>query len=245
MAYAQEKVKPYGREGDKGELVKDMFDHIAPTYDTLNHHLSLHIDSRWRRETVDSLSQLRPQRILDIATGTADLAIMAAQRLSPTSIVAADISEEMMDIGRRKVEEAHLADTIHFAHEDCMNLSFADNSFDAVTSAFGIRNFQDLDQGLKEICRVLRQGGMFVAVEATTPRSFPMRQLFDVYSKLVIPTWGRVISGDKGAYEYLTQSVSAFPQGEEMRDILLCAGFSRVEFHRMTFGIATRYIATK
>ncbi len=245
MAYAQEKVNPYGREGAKGKLVKDMFDHIAPTYDTLNHRLSLNIDSRWRRKTVDSLLTLRPQQVLDIATGTADLAILTAQRLHPKSITAADISQEMMELGREKVKKAHLEESIHFATEDCMELSFADNSFDAVTSAFGIRNFQDLDRGLKEIHRVLRPGGMFVAVEATTPANFPMRELFKVYSNVVIPVWGKIVSGDEGAYEYLTESVSAFPQGEEMKEILLRAGFKEAEFHRMTFGVATRYIATK
>ncbi len=245
MTYAQEKVNPYGREGDKGELVKEMFDHIAPSYDTLNHSLSLHIDKLWRKRTIRSLTELHPQHLLDIATGTADLAIVSAQLLHPTSITAADISQEMMDIGRQKVARAHLTDTIHFATEDCMNLSFANEEFDAVTSAFGIRNFQDLDRCLSEIYRVLRPGGMFVAVEATTPTTFPMRQLFKVYSKVVIPLWGQLVAGDRGAYQYLNESVSAFPQGEEMRKILLRAGFSQVEFHRMTFGIATRYTATK
>ncbi len=245
MTYAQEKVNPYGKAGTKGELVRQMFDHIAPTYDRLNHNLSWSIDKSWRKRAVTALAELNPKRILDIATGTADLAILSAQILHPESIVGADISERMMDIGQRKVEEAGLTDVISFKKEDCMHLSFDNESFDAVTSAFGIRNFQNLDACLSEVFRVLRNGGIFSVVEATTPRNFPMKQLFSFYSNKVIPLWGKVISGDKGAYEYLSRSVEAFPQGEEMRGILLKAGFRRVEFRRLTFGICTQYIAMK
>ncbi len=245
MTYAQEEINPYSKEGTKGELVRQMFDHIAPTYDSLNHRLSWRIDKYWRKKTVRALTAYRPQTILDIATGTADLAILCAQELKAEKIVAADISEKMMEIGCKKVEQAGLAGVISFVQEDCMSLSFSDESFDAVTSAFGIRNFQDLDTCLKEVYRVLRKGGVFSAVEATTPVHFPMKQLFNIYSNKIIPRWGQALSGDRGAYEYLSKSVEAFPQGEQMRTILLKAGFREVSFERMSCGISTRYTAMK
>ncbi len=222
-----------------------MFDSIAPTYDRLNHRLSWHIDKYWRQQALRPLRQQQPRVLLDIATGTADLALLAAQTLHPTTIVAADISEQMMAIGQRKVEEAGLEKMITFATEDCMALSFADDTFDAVTAAFGIRNFQDLDKGLTEIWRVLRKGGLFSAIETTTPPHFPLRQLFRLYAQRVIPRWGQQISGDREAYEYLTQTITAFPQGETMRQILLKVGFTAVHIRRMTGGICTRYVAVK
>ncbi len=245
MPYAQERVQPYGKAGSKGVLVEEMFNNIAPTYDRLNHRLSLSIDYSWRRQAVKALAEHCPQTVLDIATGTGDIALLIAQTLHPQQIIGADISEKMMAIGAEKVRAAGLQDIITFAHEDCMALSFDDNTFDAVTSAFGIRNFEDLDLGLREICRVLRPGGVFVAIEATTPRTFPMKQLFTIYAKTIIPLYGQLIARDKGAYEYLTNSVAAFPQGEAMQKILTAAGFTDVSFHRMTGGICTRYIAIK
>ncbi len=245
MPYAQEDVKPYGGRGRKGELVRAMFDHIAPTYDRLNHQLSWNIDRRWRRKALEPVGAVCHEQILDVATGTGDLAILAARMLAPKAIVAADISERMMEEGRKKVLDAGLENIITFAKEDCMGLSFADESFDVVTTAFGIRNFEDLERGLREIWRVLRVGGMFAAIEATTPVRFPMRQLFAVYAGSVLPLWGRVLSGDGGAYEYLTRSVKAFPQGEEMRRVLTGVGFTSTDVSRMTCGICTRYIAIK
>lgn len=245
MTYEQEKIKPYDEQGKKSELVEQMFDNIAFSYDKLNHRLSWDFDKRWRRKAVEQLKALQPKRMLDIATGTGDFAILAAEMLHPEQIIGADISEGMMEIGRQKVAEKNLSEVISFMKEDCLNLSFEDNSFDAVTAAFGIRNFQDLDKGLSEMCRVLRPGGMLSIVELTTPVHFPMKQLFNVYSNTVLPIYGTLISKDSSAYDYLNKSIAAFPQGERMMDILKKAGFDKVSFKRLTFGICTMYIAEK
>lgn len=245
MTYEQEKIKPYDGQGKKSELVEQMFDNIAFSYDKLNHRLSWDFDKRWRRKAVEQLKALQPKRMLDIATGTSDFAILAAEMLHPEQIIGADISEGMMEIGRQKVAEKNLSEVISFMKEDCLNLSFEDNSFDAVTAAFGIRNFQDLDKGLSEMCRVLRPGGMLSIVELTTPVHFPMKQLFNVYSNTVLPIYGTLISKDSSAYDYLNKSIAAFPQGERMMDILKKAGFDKVSFKRLTFGICTMYIAEK
>ena len=178
--YDQEKIKPYDGEGEKGKLIAEMFDKIAPTYDTLNHRLSWDIDKGWRRKAIRQLLPFRPEQMLDIATGTGDFAILAARELKPRQLVGADISEGMMAIGRRKVKAAGLDGVISFQREDCLSLSFPDGTFDAVTAAFGIRNFQNLDKGLSEICRVLKKGGHLSIVELTTPVSFPMKQLFHI-----------------------------------------------------------------
>ena len=243
--YDQEKIKPYGKQGDKGQLVEEMFDNIAPTYDALNHRLSWDIDKGWRRKAIGLLAPFHPQSILDIATGTGDFAILAAQMLHPAKLIGADISEGMMNIGKEKVEKLGLADIVSFKKEDCMAMSFEDNTFDAVTAAFGIRNFQDLDQGLKEMCRVLKKGGHLSIAELTTPVSFPMKQLFRVYSHTFLPVYGKLISKDSSAYSYLTATIEAFPQGEKMMEILKKAGFSKVSFKRLTFGICTLYFAEK
>ena len=243
--YGQEKIKPYSESGGKGEQVEKMFDSIASRYDALNHWMSFDIDRRWRRKAITSLSPHSPRRILDIATGTGDFAIETAKILSPDELVGADISEGMMDIGRKKVEREGLSDIIRFAKEDCLSLTFADESFDAVTAAFGIRNFADLDKGLSEMCRVLKPGGQLRIVELTHPVSFPMKQLFWLYSHTILPAWGFIVSKDRLAYRYLTATIEAFPQGETMMDILSKAGFASPSFKRMTFGICTMYMATK
>ena len=165
--------------------------------------------------------------------------------LRPDSLVGCDISEGMMEVGRKKVKDLSLDSVISFAKEDCMQLTFADNTFDAVTAAFGIRNFPDLDKGLREMCRVLKKGGHLCIVELTEPVVFPMKQLFRIYSHTVLPFVGRMISKDTSAYGYLTATIEAFPQGERMMDILAKAGFSDASFRRLTFGICTLYIATK
>ncbi len=243
--YEQEKIKPYSDEGDKSEQVERMFDSIATHYDALNHLMSFDIDKSWRKKAIRQLEPHHPQRILDIATGTGDFAILTARLLHPKQLIAADISEGMMDVGRKKVEEEGLSDIIQFAKEDCMSLTLADESFDAVTAAFGIRNFADLDQGLREMCRVLKSGGHVSIVELTHPTKFPMKQLFKVYSHTVLPTWGKLISRDMSAYSYLTATIAAFPQGETMVEALHRAGFASASFKRMTFGICTMYLATK
>ena len=244
MTYKQEEINPY-HEGEKAQQVEQMFDNIAPTYDTLNHRLSWDIDRRWRRKAIQQLAPYKPQTMLDIATGTGDFAIMAAQMLKPQQLVGADISEGMMDIGRKKVKAQGLDKIISFAKENCLALSYDDASFDAVTAAFGIRNFADLDKGLSEMCRVLKPGGHLSIVELTTPVSFPMKQLFHIYSHTVLPVYGRLISKDTSAYSYLTKTIEAFPQGERMQDILRRAGFKDASFKRLTFGISTMYFATK
>ena len=244
MTYQQEKIKPYN-DGEKASQVEQMFDNIAPTYDRLNHRLSWDIDRGWRRKAIRQLAPYSPKTMLDIATGTGDFAILAAQMLKPERLIGADISEGMMQIGRQKVEAAGLSHVISFAREDCLNLSYDTGTFDAVTAAFGIRNFADLDKGLGEMCRVLKKGGHLSIVELTTPPKFPMKQLFRLYSHTVLPVYGRLISKDRSAYSYLTQTIEAFPQGERMTEILKKAGFAEATFKRLTFGICTMYFATK
>lgn len=242
--YEQERIKPYG-EGEKAQQVEQMFDNIAPTYDQLNHRLSWNIDRGWRRRAIQWLAPYRPQTLLDIATGTGDFAILAAEMLHPKSIVGADISEGMMEIGRQKVAQKGLSEVIQFQKEDCLALSYPDNSFDAVTAAFGIRNFAELEQGLREMYRVLKNGGHLSIVELTTPPKFPMKQLFRLYSHTILPIYGKLISKDESAYKYLTATIEAFPQGEKMVEILRRIGFAEASFKRMTFGICTHYMATK
>ncbi|MCH5168055.1 MAG: bifunctional demethylmenaquinone methyltransferase/2-methoxy-6-polyprenyl-1,4-benzoquinol methylase UbiE [Prevotellaceae bacterium] len=241
--YEQEQVKPYDK-GNKQEQIRRMFDKIAPTYDRLNHTLSLGIDHSWRRIAVDALRKFQPQQILDVATGTGDFALLLAKRLQPQHITGVDISEGMMAVGQKKIRKAGLQDAISFQWEDCTKLSFPDNSFDAVTSAYGVRNFQDLDAGLSEMRRVLRPGGHLLIVELTSPHRFPMKQLFHLYAHIVMPLIGRIISHDNSAYTYLPASMEAFPQPEQMEDILHKAGFTDVQWKRFTFGISTMYLAT-
>ena len=244
MSYRQETIKPYN-EGDKAAQVEQMFDNIAPAYDTLNHRLSWNIDRGWRSKAIRQLAPFHPQTILDIATGTGDFAILAAELLKPQRLIGADISEGMMEIGRHKVQEKGMQNVISFEKEDCTRLSYPDATFDAVTAAFGIRNFADLDKGLSEMCRVLKPGGHLSIVELTTPVTFPMRQLFHIYAHTVLPVYGRLISKDQSAYSYLTKTIEAFPQGERMIEILQKAGFAKATFKRLTFGICTMYFATK
>ena len=243
--YKQESIKPYDEKAEKGEQVERMFDSIAHSYDKLNHRMSFNIDKGWRNRAIKALQPYAPQIILDIATGTGDFAILAAKLLNPGKIIGADISEGMMEIGRQKVAQLGMSHQIAFRKEDCMQLSFADNTFDAVTAAFGIRNFPDLDRGLKEMCRVLKKGGHLSIVELTTPVTFPMKQLFKIYSHTVLPFYGKLISKDTNAYSYLTATIEAFPQGEQMKTILENAGFEKATFRRLTFGICTMYFATK
>ena len=243
--YNQEKIKPYNSTDEKGKVVEEMFDNLASTYDTLNHRLSWNIDKSWRKKAIRRLAPFSPKTILDIATGTGDFAIMSAKMLLPKTLIGADISDKMMEIGRQKVKEEGLEGIISFQKEDCLNLTFPSNTFDAVTAAFGIRNFQDLEKGLGEMYRVLKKGGHLCIIELTTPISFPMKQLFKIYSKVVLPFYGRLISKDSSAYDYLNKTIAAFPQGETMMNILQSAGFTKTSFTRLTFGICTMYIAEK
>lgn len=222
-----------------------MFDNIAPTYDTLNHRLSWDIDKGWRKKAIKRLLPYHPNKILDIATGTGDFAILAARMLKPQSVTGVDISEGMMQIGRGKVRQEGMQDIISFHKEDCLNLSFTAETFDAVTAAFGIRNFQDLEKGLSEMYRVLKTGGHLCIIELTTPVLFPMKQLFRFYSTYILPGYGRLVSKDESAYEYLNKTIAAFPQGETMMEILKKIGFSSTSFKRLTFGVCTMYLAEK
>ena len=244
MAYKQEQINPY-TSGEKAKQVEAMFDNIAPTYDTLNHRLSWNIDKGWRKKAILQLQPFRPATLLDVATGTGDFAIQAQRLLEGIHITGIDISQGMMDIGQQKVKAMGLQDVIRFEREDCTALSYSDATFDAVTAAFGIRNFADLDKGLSEMCRVLKKDGHLSIIELTTPVTFPMNQLFRIYSHTILPVYGRLISKDTQAYSYLTKTIEAFPQGERMVEILRKAGFREASFKRLTFGICTMYFATK
>lgn len=245
MNYPQENIKPYNADEEKSVQVEKMFDNIAHAYDRLNHTLSLGIDKSWRRKAIAWLKPFHPQKIMDVATGTGDFALQAYKVIRPESLIGTDISEGMMNVGRDKVKKAGLEAHISFAKEDCTSLTFDDSSFDAVTVAFGIRNFDNLDKGLSEIHRVLTDNGKLVILELSTPEKFPMKQLYKIYSKVIIPVLGKLLSKDKSAYKYLPQSISAFPQGEVMKNIIKKAGFSEVDFKRLTLGICTFYMATK
>lgn len=243
--YEQEKINPYAGEGSKAQQVEQMFDSVAHSYDKLNHRLSFSIDKYWRKFVVNHLKSVKTDSILDVATGTGDLAILEARKLHPQRVVGADISEGMMNIGREKVACLGLADVIEFQREDCLSLSFGDNSFDVVTAAFGIRNFQNLEAGLGEMYRVLKPGGTLCVIELTRPVHFPIRQLFGLYSHTILPLYGKLISKDKSAYKYLIATIEAFPQGELMVGILKKVGFATARFKRLTFGICTCYMAIK
>jgi len=240
--YPQETIKPYNESENKTKQVEEMFDNIAPTYDHLNHLLSFDIDKFWRRKAIRMLKPFQPQQIMDVATGTGDFAIQAYQILRPKRLLGIDISEGMMNIGREKVKQAHLSEYISFMKEDCMSLSFPDNQFDAITVAFGI---EDLDKGLREMYRVLVPEGHLVILELSYPEKFIIKQLYDIYAGLIIPTIGKMLSKDHMAYTYLPQTIKAFPQGEVMKNILHKAGFRKAIFKRLTFGACTLYFATK
>lgn len=245
MKYKQEEINPYDKEREKAIQVEDMFDNIAPDYDKLNHIMSFHIDKIWRKRAMKWLKQFEPKVMMDVASGTGDFAIQANKYLHPEKIVATDISEGMMNVGRRKVKELGIDDIITFEKEDCLNLTYGDDTYDAVTAAFGIRNFQNLEQGIAEMYRVLKPNGKLAILELTTPVHFPMKQLFKVYSLHIMPLMGRMISKDKSAYEYLPSTIQAFPQGEVMMDMFKRIGFKEYKFRRLTFGICTLYMASK
>ena len=244
MAYTHEQVKPYSNEGEKREQVEVMFDNIAKEYDRYNYLASFNIDRIWRKRAISSLKPFAPRRILDIATGTGDLALLINKRLKPETVIGCDISEGMMQVAREKCRKRGVTN-IKFEKEDCTALSYPDNSFDAVTSSFGVRNFQELEKALGEMHRVLCPGGHLVILELSSPTRFPMKQLFPIYAKYVMPILGRIFSKDTKAYEYLPESIAAFPQGEVMQEILKKVGFSKVEFRRYTGGVCTFYLATK
>jgi len=231
---------PIGEVEGKKAQVEAMFDAIAPRYDLLNRVLSFGIDRRWRRKAVAMLEAEQPQRILDVATGTADLALEAI-RLDPKKVVGVDISEEMLRRGREKIERLGLSDRIVLQRGDAEKLPFSDNQFHAAMVAFGVRNFQDLDKGLAEIRRVLRPGGVLVVLEFSKPRAFPIKQAYAFYSRFILPRVGRAVSKNDGAYRYLPDSVAAFPDGEAFLDRMRQAGYHDLTCQALTFGIASVY----
>lgn len=229
----------------KSEQVRDMFDHIAPRYDLMNRLMTAGIDKLWRRRLVRVVRKMRPLTILDIATGTGDLAIKLAEKVGAESIVGVDLSENMIARGRKKVLEADLADIVTFQPADSMNLPFADETFDAVTVAYGVRNFEDLLRGYQEMWRVLKPGGLLCVLELSTPQGRITKKLYDFYSGKIIPRLGKWITGDSSAYRYLPRSIAAVPQGEQMLSIIEAAGFFRTAFRTLTFGACTLYMARK
>ena len=244
MSYKHEELKPYRNEGEKAEQIEEMFDNIAPEYDKFNYVASMNIDRIWRKRAISALKPFAPRKVLDIATGTGDLALLIDKILKPESIIGCDISEGMMQVAREKCKKRGVTNIV-FEKEDCTALTYPDESFDAVTSSFGIRNFQELDKALGEMQRVLRKGGHLAILELSTPVKFPMKQLFPIYARCVMPFLGWLFSKDSKAYKYLPDSIAAFPQGEVLQRALERAGFSKVEFHRFTGGICTFYLATK
>ena len=245
MVYKVEEIVPYESDpAAKSVQIEQMFDEIAGQYDLLNNTLSFGIDKSWRRKGILALKTFAPRTILDIATGTGDLALVAYHLLKPEKITGVDISEKMMAIGREKVAKAGLSSVISFEKHNGMALQLASDSFDAAIVAFGIRNFEDLDKGLQEIYRVLHVEGRFMILELSTPEHFPLKQGYRIYTRL-IPVIGRLISRNKQAYKYLPKSIAAFPQNERLAAILLKNGFSDVTYRKLSGGLCTLYLAKK
>lgn len=241
-----EKVTPYKKSGEnKREQIEQMFDNIAPKYDFLNRALSLGVDTIWRKQAIAKLKHKSPKIILDVATGTADLALEAAKQLQPNKIVGIDIADKMLSIGRKKIKNRHEQDIIELRQGDSTNLQFENNSFDAVMAAYGVRNFDDLKDGLKEMVRVLKPGGTLLVLEFSKPEKFPVKQLFNFYFRYILPNVGKLISKDNSAYEYLPQSVNVFPQGLAFINILKELGLNNTEWVSQTFGISSIYTGTK
>ncbi len=229
----------------KTQQVREMFDKISGHYDFLNHFLSFGIDVLWRKKMVHMAKKTGAKRILDIATGTGDQAIMMARRLHPDRIDAVDLSEKMMDIGREKARKKGFGDKIFFQKADCQSLPFDHNTFDLVTISFGVRNFENLAQSLSEIHRVLKPGGMLLILEFSRPTQFPVKQGYSFYTKYVLPLVGKIVSRDPRAYTYLPESIQAFPAGKNFINLLRSDGFLATRFTPLTGGIATIYSALK
>lgn len=237
------KVTPYNSDASKKSQVEDMFDNIAPKYDLLNHVLSMKIDVMWRNTLVNWLKKELPKNVLDVATGTGDLAI-AVQKGTNSKVVGLDLSQQMLNVGVIKIKKLNLDGEISMQKGDAEKLPFVDNQFDAVTVAFGVRNFENLNQGLAELKRVVKKGKSIFILEFSKVEGF-LGPFYSFYFKNILPRIGKLISKDNRAYTYLPDSVNAFPYGEKMKNILLETGFEKVEYKKLSFGIATIYKATK
>jgi demethylmenaquinone methyltransferase/2-methoxy-6-polyprenyl-1,4-benzoquinol methylase len=239
-----EKVKPYNEQGSKKEQVANMFNNITHKYDFLNRSLSMGIDIIWRKKAIAQLKEIQPKMILDVATGTGDVAL-EAMNLNPEKIIGVDISTGMLALGREKIAKRNLTAKIDMVEGDSENLPFEDNKFDAVTVAFGVRNFENLLKGLKEINRVLRPGGKLVVLEFSQPKNFPIKQLYWFYFNNILPLFGKMLSKDDSAYTYLPESVKAFPDGQNFLDVMNQAGFKSSKAKTLTFGISSIYTGLK
>jgi demethylmenaquinone methyltransferase / 2-methoxy-6-polyprenyl-1,4-benzoquinol methylase len=228
----------------KKEQVAKMFDSISGNYDGLNRIISFGIDVKWRKKVLKIITETNPKTILDIATGTGDLAILMT-KTNADKIIGLDISEGMLEVGRKKIEERKLSHKIEMILGDSENMTFEDNSFDAITVAFGVRNFENLEKGLKEILRVLKPGGVFVILETSVPEKTPFKQGYSFYTKNILPLIGKLFSKDNSAYGYLSESAANFPYGEALNNILRKIGFIDVKAMPQTFGVATIYSASK
>lgn len=239
-------MKPYNEEQTKKEQVEQMFDNIAPTYDKLNHIMSLNIDRVWRRRVMRIVRRAKAHKIMDVATGTGDLAIAMAKRVDRTQILGVDLSEEMLAVARAKVRKQGLEERIMLEKGDAENLVMvADESVDAVTVAFGVRNFENMEQGLRELYRTIKPGGKLVVLEFSMPKNRLVRWIYRQYAHRLLPYVGGMISKDRRAYTYLPDSVEEFPAPEKFAQILKDVGFSKVRLRRQSFGIAYIYEATK
>ena len=238
-------VKPYNESNtSKKEEVATMFNNISKRYDFLNHFLSHGIDKMWRKKAIKQLEELQPKSILDIATGTGDFAI-SALKLNPKEVIGVDISQGMLDVGFEKMKRKGYDDVISMKLGESEKLPFDENRFDALTVGFGVRNYENLEKGLEDMLRVLKPGGKAVILEFSKPKKFPVKQTFGFYSKRVIPFLGKTISKDKRAYEYLPESVEAFPEGQDFMDIMSKIGYQNVKSNLVSGGIATIYSGVK
>lgn len=244
-ATEQQVVKPYSADGSKKEQVAEMFDNIAPKYDFLNRSLSMGIDVLWRRKAIKMLADLKPQVVLDVATGTGDVALEIHKQLKPERIVGLDLSPGMLEVGKQKVAKKGLSDTIEMVVGDSENLPFEDNTFDAITVAFGVRNFENLNAGLAEMNRVLKPGGKLIVLEFSHPKSFPFKQIYWAYFNHILPFFGKMVSKDASAYTYLPESVKQFPDGNAFIERLNQTGYQNPTQRPLTFGIASIYAAVK
>jgi len=239
-------VVPYkDSDRSKKQQVAEMFNDIAFRYDFLNRFLSAGIDVRWRKKAIGQLKEIKPKKILDVATGTADMAIMASGILRPEKIFGIDISDGMLEVGRKKVQKAGLQNTIELLNGDSETINFANNSFDAVTVAFGVRNFENLENGLTEIKRVLKPGGKLVVLEFSRPKAAVAKGFYNLYMKIVAPGMGKLVSKNRNAYQYLDESIKKFPEGKNFTDILDGLGYTKTYFKPLSLGICSIYCGEK